>query len=70
MENEPAPKERKNRSVKAIQTVGFNARLARMAQPLAQFAASFPATDLFPVVPLLLIKVGGGLGLRPSFFYY
>ncbi|HMK23320.1 MAG TPA: ABC transporter permease subunit, partial [Terriglobales bacterium] len=38
-------------------------RLARIAQPLAQIAASVPATALFPVVLLVLIKLGGGLGL-------
>ncbi|HEY6770304.1 MAG TPA: ABC transporter permease subunit [Candidatus Sulfotelmatobacter sp.] len=43
--------------------IGFNPRLARIAQPLAQIAASVPATALFPVVLLLLIRVGGGLGL-------
>ena len=44
--------------------IGFNRRLARIAQPLAQIAASVPATALFPVVLLLLIRVGGGLGHR------
>ena len=43
--------------------IGFNPRLARIAQPLAQIAASVPATALFPVVLLLLIRVGGGLGV-------
>jgi NitT/TauT family transport system permease protein len=43
--------------------VGFNPRLARIAQPLAQIAASVPATALFPVVLLLLIRIGGGLGV-------
>ena len=43
--------------------IGFNPKLARIAQPLAQIAASVPATALFPVVLLLLIRVGGGLGL-------
>ncbi len=43
--------------------IGFNPRLARIAQPLAQVAASVPATALFPVVLLLLIRVGGGLGI-------
>jgi NitT/TauT family transport system permease protein len=43
--------------------IGFNPRLARIAQPLAQIAASVPATALFPVVLLLLIRLGGGLGL-------
>jgi NitT/TauT family transport system permease protein len=43
--------------------IGFNPKLARIAQPLAQIAASVPATALFPVVLLLLIKIGSGLGL-------
>ena len=43
--------------------IGFNPRLARIAQPLAQIAASVPATALFPVVLLLLIKIGGGMGV-------
>jgi NitT/TauT family transport system permease protein len=42
--------------------IGFNPRLARVAQPLAQIAASVPATALFPVVLLILIRLGGGLG--------
>ena len=41
--------------------IGFNPKLARVAQPLAQIAASVPATALFPVVLLALISVGGGL---------
>lgn len=43
--------------------IGSNPKLARIAQPLAQIAASVPATALFPVVLLVLIKLGGGLGL-------
>ncbi len=43
--------------------IGFNPRLARIAQPLAQIAASVPATALFPIVLLMLIRIGGGLGL-------
>ncbi len=43
--------------------IGFSPRLARIAQPLAQIAASVPATALLPVILLLLIRVGGGLGL-------
>ena len=42
--------------------IGFSPRLARVAQPLAQIAASVPATALFPVVLLILIRAGGGLG--------
>jgi NitT/TauT family transport system permease protein len=41
--------------------IGFNPKLARIAQPLAQIAASVPATALFPVVLLGLASVGGGL---------
>ncbi len=43
--------------------IGFNPRLARIAQPLAQIAASVPATALFPVLLLALIRVGGGMGI-------
>ena len=43
--------------------VGFNPKLARIAQPLAQIAASVPATALFPIVLLVLIQIGGGLGV-------
>jgi NitT/TauT family transport system permease protein len=42
--------------------IGLHPRLGRIAQPLAQVAASVPATALFPVVLLGLISVGGGLG--------
>jgi NitT/TauT family transport system permease protein len=43
--------------------IGSHPQLARLAQPLAQIAASVPATALFPVVLLLLIRLGGGLGI-------
>jgi len=43
--------------------IGFNPKLARIAQPLAQIAASVPATALFPIVLLVIIRVGGGLGI-------
>ena len=43
--------------------IGSNRRLARFAQPFAQIAASVPATALFPIVLLLLIQIGGGLGV-------
>jgi NitT/TauT family transport system permease protein len=43
--------------------IGFSPRLARIAQPLAQIAASVPATALFPIVLLMLIRIGGGLGI-------
>ncbi len=50
-------------AVPAGVAIGFNPRLARIAQPLAQIAASVPATALFPVVLLVLIRAGGGMGL-------
>ena len=43
--------------------IGFHPRLARIAQPFAQIAASVPATALFPVLLLGLVKIGGGLGI-------
>jgi NitT/TauT family transport system permease protein len=43
--------------------IGSHPRLARLAQPLAQIAASVPATALFPVVLLVLVRLGGGLGI-------
>ena len=43
--------------------IGFSPRLARIAQPMAQIAASIPATALFPIVLLILIKMGGGLSI-------
>jgi len=42
--------------------IGTHPKLARIAQPLAQIAASVPATALFPLVLLALIRMGGGLG--------
>jgi NitT/TauT family transport system permease protein len=41
--------------------IGSSPRLARLAQPLAQLAASIPATALFPVILLFLIRLRGGL---------
>jgi NitT/TauT family transport system permease protein len=43
--------------------IGFQPRLARIAQPLAQIAASVPATALFPVLLLAIVNLGGGLGI-------
>jgi NitT/TauT family transport system permease protein len=43
--------------------IGLHPKLARIAQPLAQIAASVPATALFPVLLLALIKIGGGMGI-------
>jgi NitT/TauT family transport system permease protein len=43
--------------------IGSNPRLAKIAQPLAQIAASVPATALFPVLLLALVEFGGGMGV-------
>ena len=43
--------------------IGLRPRLSAIAQPLAQIAASVPATALFPIVLLMLIRAGGGLGI-------
>jgi NitT/TauT family transport system permease protein len=43
--------------------IGLRPRLAAVAQPIAQVAASVPATALFPIVLLFLIQIGGGLGI-------
>ena len=43
--------------------IGLRPRLSAVAQPIAQIAASVPATALFPIVLLVLIRVGGGLGV-------
>jgi NitT/TauT family transport system permease protein len=43
--------------------IGLRPKLSALAQPLAQIAASIPATALFPIILLLLIRLGGGLGI-------
>lgn len=43
--------------------VGLRPRLAAFAQPFAQIAASLPAPALFPIILLVLIRIGGGLGI-------
>jgi NitT/TauT family transport system permease protein len=42
--------------------IGFNPKLARVVQPFAQIAASFPSTALFPIILIALIRAGVGLG--------
>lgn len=49
-------------TVPAGVAIGSHPRLARFAQPLAQVAASVPATALFPVLLLLLLQSGAGMG--------
>jgi NitT/TauT family transport system permease protein len=41
--------------------IASNPRLARIAQPLVQIAASIPATALFPIILLFLLRLRGGL---------
>ena len=43
--------------------IGLNPRLAKVAQPLAQLAASIPATALFPIVVLALSRSKGGFAI-------
>jgi NitT/TauT family transport system permease protein len=43
--------------------IGLRPKFSAMAQPIAQIAASVPAPALFPIVLLILIRVGGGLGI-------
>jgi NitT/TauT family transport system permease protein len=43
--------------------IGFNPRLARIVQPLAQILASIPATAFFPILLMGLVSIGGGLGI-------
>ena len=44
-------------------TIGSNPKLAGYLQPITQVVASVPATALFPVLMLALIRMGGGLGV-------
>jgi NitT/TauT family transport system permease protein len=43
--------------------IGLHPKLSAIAQPIAQIAASVPATALFPIILLVLIRAGGGLGI-------
>jgi len=43
--------------------IGLRPRLAAFVQPVAQIAASVPAIALFPILVLVLIRAGGGLGV-------
>jgi NitT/TauT family transport system permease protein len=43
--------------------IGLRPRLAALAQPIVQVAASVPATAVFPIVLLALIRLGGGLSI-------
>jgi NitT/TauT family transport system permease protein len=43
--------------------IGLNPKIARVVQPLAQIMASVPATAVFPILLIGLVKIGGGLGI-------
>jgi NitT/TauT family transport system permease protein len=43
--------------------IGFNPRLARVVQPVAQVMASVPASAFYPVLLMGLIRIGAGLGI-------
>jgi len=43
--------------------IGFNPKLSQILQPIAQIAASFPATALFPLILVALARIGIGLGI-------
>lgn len=47
--------------------IGLNPRAARVLQPIVQIAASVPATAVFPVILLVLVQAGGGLGMGSIF---
>jgi len=42
--------------------IGFQPRLSHILQPIAQIAASFPATALFPLILIALARIGVSLG--------
>ena len=43
--------------------IGSKPALAAIVQPVAQVAASIPAPALFPIVLMVLIRFGGGMGI-------
>jgi NitT/TauT family transport system permease protein len=43
--------------------IGTNRRMARILQPMVQVAASIPATALFPVIVMILVRMPGGLNI-------
>ncbi|HXA76552.1 MAG TPA: ABC transporter permease subunit [Candidatus Acidoferrales bacterium] len=43
--------------------IGMNAKLSAALQPIVQVVASVPATALFPIIILLLTRMGGGLAV-------
>ena len=47
--------------------IGFNPRASKILQPIVQVVASVPATAVFPVILLFLLKAGGGLAIGSVF---
>ncbi len=47
--------------------IGLNPKASKVLQPIVQVIASIPATAVFPVVLLFLIKLGGGLAVGSVF---
>ncbi len=43
--------------------IGTNRRMAGILQPIVQVAASIPATALFPVIVMILVRMPGGLNI-------
>jgi NitT/TauT family transport system permease protein len=50
-------------AVPAGVAIGLNPRLSAIIQPIVQVVAAVPATAIFPIVILLLTRVGGGLAV-------
>lgn len=47
--------------------IGMNPKASRILQPIVQVVASVPATAIFPIILLFLIKIGGGLSVGSIF---
>jgi NitT/TauT family transport system permease protein len=50
-------------TVPAGVAIGMNPKLSATIQPIVQLVASVPATALFPMIVLLLTRMGGGLAI-------
>jgi len=47
--------------------IGMNHKVSRILQPIVQIMASVPATAIFPVILLFLIRFGGGISFGSIF---
>lgn len=47
--------------------IGLNPKVSKTLQPIVQIMASVPATAIFPVILLFLIKFGGGISIGSIF---